>query len=438
MPSTRPGDGRATDADLPPGWGTSSLATARLLWEACRRAPDPAVIRGAPATGADLPWAAAAALQHRIAALLWRALGQAGVADPQAKGQRSLAEYSEVLRAEALLLHPHGVSVAVRPLVDAGFEPVVMKGPAVAARYPAPGLRPMEDIDLLLPRRQHGAALATLTAAGWEVVRAARRDRYDTMLQHPEVPWLALELHYGFEARYERVTALDPDQMWARRIPIDCLGTPAFGLSLPDEVVFLGVHAGKPFHGFERLMWIADLAMVVGAAEAEGPTLDWERVRRVADEGNCRTRVSAALALARHAGVDAPPDLFALPAAGWRGEALAALVDPEWPLRLEEISTFHLRYALTDSRRRRTTLITGIGHGLSGAERVQWWSTLPWLAARRWVGLRSRHRRESRRARHPEANEPRAGGNRVVSECPRSREGTAGASPRLARERMIA
>jgi hypothetical protein len=279
MSPTRPDGGRATDADRPPGGATSSIATARLLWEACRRAPDPAAIRGALATGADLPWAAAAALQHRIAALLWRALDRTGVADAQAEGQRPLAEYSEVLRAEALLLHPHAVSIAVRPLVDAGLEPVVMKGPAVAARYPAPGLRPMEDIDLLLPRRQHGAALAMLTAAGWEVVRAARRDRYDTMLQHPEVPWLALELHYGFEAPFERVTALDPDRIWARRIPIDCLGTPAFGLSFPDEVVFLAVHAGKPFHGFERLMWIADLAMVVPtrgiAGHASAPRWPW-------------------------------------------------------------------------------------------------------------------------------------------------------------------
>ena len=313
-----------------------------------------------------------------------------------------------------------------------------MKGPAVAARYPAPGLRPMEDIDLLLPRRHHRAALATLTANGWEVVRAARRDRYDTVLQHPDVPWLALELHYGFEARHERVTALDPDGLWERRIPIDCLGTPAFGLAPADEVVFLAVHAGKPFHGFERLMWIADLAMVVGAAAEEGQALDWERVRRVADEGNCATRVSAALALARHAGVDAPTELFELPSTGWRGEALAALVDPEWPLRLHDISTFHLRYALTDSRRRRATLVAGLGHGLSGAERVQWWSTLPWLAARRWAGLRSRHREESRRAEPPEALDASVRGIRIVSDWSGPRVDTGTAPRRATRERMVA
>jgi hypothetical protein len=296
----------------------------------------------------------------------------------------------------------------------------------------------MEDIDLLLPRHQHQVALATLAAARWDVVRASGRDRYDSVLRHPDVPWLALELHHGVEAPFERVTALDPDRMWARRVPIDCLHTLAFGLSLTDEVVFLAVHAGKPFHGFERLMWIADLAMVVGAAEEVGSAVDWERVRSAADEANCLTRVSAALALARHAGVEAPPQLFGLPSGGWRGEALAALADPEWPLRLDEISTFHLRYALTDSRRRRATLIAGIGHGLSGAERLRWWSTLPWLAARRWVALRSKRRQESHRERNREALESHAGSNWVVSKCPRSRQGTSRTSPRVARERMIA
>ena len=204
-------------------------------------------------------------------------------------------------------------------------------------------------------------------------------------------------------------------------------------------MVYLAVHAGKPFHGFERLMWIADLAMVVGAAAEEGQALDWERVRRVADEGNCRdAAVSAALALARHAGVDAPTELFELPSTGWRGEALAALVDPEWPLRLDDISTFHLRYALTDSRRRRATLVAGLGHGLSGAERVQWWSTLPWLAARRWVGLRSRRRQESRRAEPPDALDASVRGIRIVSDWSGPRVETGTAPRRTTRERMVA
>lgn len=393
------GAGLARDQRLPFEPGSTSMATARLLWEACRRSPDPRVVSQALEGGADLHRAASVALQQRTAALLWRALRLAGMANAQAPEQQAIAKYSEILQAEALLFHPRAVSLAIQPLLGAGLEPVVMKGPAVAARYAAPGLRPMEDIDLLLPIQQHRSALGALASAGWEVRRGAGRHRYDTLLGHPEVPWLALELHYGFEARYEQVTTLNPDRMWSHRIPIDCLGTPAFGLSLTDELVVLAVHAGKPFHGFERLMWIADLAMVIGDAEANGAAVDWEQVRHVADEGQCRTRVSAALTLARHAGVSAPPELFGLPAVGWRGVAMAAIVDPEWPLRLNEISTFHLRYALTDSRRFRTALVAGIGRGLPNSERVRTLSSVPWLTARRLIALRRRPGQESHRHR---------------------------------------
>ena len=79
---------------------------------------------------------------------------------------------ADALRMEALLLIPRAVALAVRPLTEAGLEPLVFKGPAVAARYPEPGLRPMDDIDLLLPAADHRRALDALAGAGWQVARA--------------------------------------------------------------------------------------------------------------------------------------------------------------------------------------------------------------------------------------------------------------------------
>ena len=75
----------------------------------------------------------------------------------------------------------------------------------------------------------------------------------------------------------------------------------------------LAAHAGKPHHGFVRLMWIADLAMIVGDAARHGAPVDWDRVRAVAGAARCVTVVGAALELARRAGVDAPTGLFPLP-----------------------------------------------------------------------------------------------------------------------------
>ncbi|HEY1650654.1 MAG TPA: nucleotidyltransferase family protein [Acidimicrobiales bacterium] len=346
--------------------------TAQLLWAACRPDPDPGEVRAALAGGADLGLAVRAADEHRISPLLWRALGAADALDALGPEAASLRGTADAFAMEALLLIPRAVALAVRPLTAVGLEPVIFKGPAVAARYPRPGLRPMEDIDVLLPRAEHARALTALAAAGWRVVREAGGEQYDTVLAHDDVPSLLLELHFGLETASQRVTALDPEALWAHRRPGDVAGTPAFVLPQNEELVVLAAHAGKPHHGFVRLMWIADLAMIVRAAEAEGNAVDWARVREVAGSTHCVTVVGAALAMARRAGVEAPPELFPLPTRGWRGEAVRQLLSPTWPLRHLELPGYQLNYALADQRTQRIKILLVLlasGHGIGGRVR---------------------------------------------------------------------
>ncbi len=331
--------------------------TAVLLWEACRRDPDPAAVRRALGGGADVALAVSAAPDHRIGPLLWRALAAADSLDALGPDRAVLGAVADAFRMEALLLIPRAVELAVRPLTDAGLEPVVFKGPAVAARYPEPGLRPMEDIDVLLPRADHQRALHALRGAGWDVARAAGGDLYDTALTHRDVPSLFLELHYGLESTSQRVTALDPGALWERRQPLQCGGTAAFGLAPADEIVVLAAHAGKPHHGFVRLVWIADLAMIVGDAAQRGVAIDWDHVRAAAEAGRCVTVVGAALQLARRVGVDAPAGLFPLPSRGWRGDAMDRLLDVAWPLDHLELPGYQLNYALADTRARRLKIL---------------------------------------------------------------------------------
>jgi hypothetical protein len=275
---------------------------------------------------------------------------------------------ADTFKMEALLLLPRAVALAVRPLTEVGLEPVVFKGPAVAARYPEPGLRPMDDIDLLLPRADHARAVETLVRAGWQVARTGEGDHYDTVLTHDEVPSLFLEVHFGLEAGAERVTALDPEALWARRQPLECAGTPAFGLPAAEELVVLAAHAGKPHHRFVRLVWMADLAMIAGR-EAN---VDWDRVHAVARAARCVTVVGTALEMARRAGVDAPAGLFPLPTRGGRGTTMRQLLSVTWPLTQRELPAFRFNYALTDSWARRAKmrfLHLVLGHGIRARAR---------------------------------------------------------------------
>ncbi|HZU80609.1 MAG TPA: nucleotidyltransferase family protein, partial [Acidimicrobiales bacterium] len=160
--------------------GSDDGAVADLLWAVARPEPDPEEVRRAAAGVADVGRLLALAEQHGLGPLLHRALEHAGCSTVLGDQAPFLSQLAEVRRFEGLLLVPRALAAAVTPLADAGLEPVVLKGPSLAARYPEPGLRTMEDIDLLLPEPQHRAAVAALGRAGWQVVRGRGVDRYDT------------------------------------------------------------------------------------------------------------------------------------------------------------------------------------------------------------------------------------------------------------------
>lgn len=345
--------------------------TARLLWEACRRDTDPGAVRRALDGGADIGWAVTAAIDHRLVPLLWRAIAAAGAEEALGADHDDVKAVADAFRMEAVLLVPPAVALAVRPLTDAGLEPVVLKGPTLASRYPEPGLRTMEDIDLLLPKAAHTRALEALHAAGWQIARAhsAAFDLHDTVLTHPEVPSLCLEVHYGLERSAQRVTGLDPLTLWNKRRPIVCAGTAAFGLPLADELVMLAAHAGKAHHRFVRLIWVADFAMIVGHAEQSGTPVDWSAARAAAEQTHCLTVLSLALAMAQRAGLDVPNGVFTLPSPVRQRPAMQRLLSETWPLTDPVAAGFQLDYALsvTDGKARRVKVLCVhwvLGHGV--------------------------------------------------------------------------
>jgi hypothetical protein len=341
-------------------FGASERATAQLLWDAARPQPSIDAIRAALDDGADVTRTAALAQGHGIGPLLWRALGLAQRQDRINPAGGQLEREAQVRRAEALLLLPHAVAASVGPLRSKGFEPVVFKGPSLASRYPEPGLRSMVDIDLILPSADHPAAVGVLVGAGWEVARVADRRHYDTILVHPLVPGLFLELHRGLDMWFERSTAVRAEELWERRVPVDCMGTPAFGLPPEVELLALAAHAGKPYHCFSRLIWIVDLVVVVDAVRAEGREVDWDLVRELARTWRCQTVLAVALAQGNRLGLGSPAELTRVTGSSLRRSALAALFAPDWPLALPDMKTRNrLRYALADNWPRRAVLFAG-------------------------------------------------------------------------------
>ena len=342
------------------GLGGGAGATADLLWEAGRLELRPDAIRQAFDDGAQPDEAAALARTQGLGPMLWRALGSAGCTARMGGSAELLGREAQLRRVEAVVLIPHAVQMSVGLLRSSGFEPVVFKGPSLAARYPEPGLRSMVDLDVLLPAAEHRAAVSVLERGGWSVIKAANHQRYETVLLHPSVPDLFLELHRALDGWYERSTAMSLESLWERRIPIDCFGTAAFGLPAEVEILALAAHAGKPYHCFSRLIWAVDLVVVDRAARSAGGAIDWDLVRDLAIAWRCQAMTAVALSQASRLGLECPGDLKEVSGSSLRKATLAPLFDPAWPLASPDTSTRHrMRYALSDGWLRRSVLFIG-------------------------------------------------------------------------------
>jgi hypothetical protein len=313
--------------------------------------------------GASLERAADVAVNQRVSPLLWRALRACGAlpeGDGLAWADRLKGDVSRC-QAHALMVLPQLAPAALVPLVEAGLTPLVYKGAALAPRYPAPGTRPMDDVDLVLPLEEVPAGVAVLERAGWRTVPPRPGSHHhEVILVHDALPGLPLELHRALADWRERSNHLTTLALWQWGRPGELLGQPVLMLPPEEEIVTLAAHAAKPFHVFDRLIWAVDIAVVIGAGEAAGTPVEWDRVDELAHRARCRTALAVALNQAARVGAPSPARLRHCPAIDARGQALLPVLSAEWPLMDRGWSTrTRLRYALVDDWRQRLTLFAG-------------------------------------------------------------------------------
>lgn len=313
-------------------------ATAALLWATSRPALDNDLVAAALQAGADVEYAADIAIAQRVGPLLHRGLGSHRPSPPR------LQRDAQRCGAQSRILLPRVGEMLLTPLHKSGFEALVIKGAALAPRYPDPALRPMDDVDLLVRAKDFDGARDALLATGWTIAPSASRSTHEITLVHPEMPGLAVDLHQRWASRQRRSNRLNADDLWNARVPTELYGAPAFVLPREEELVTLAAHAAKPYHGFDRLIWITDLGVV-----ASGAPLDWDRVAAFAHAARCRVAVAVGLIQAQRIGVDAPPHLLRI-SSRTRRRALAPVLGDDWPLqdRNPQLRD-RLRYGLVDN-----------------------------------------------------------------------------------------
>ena len=270
------------------------------------------------AAGAVRDWdiLVATASRQGVAAYVRQATTGEGVVLPEraagALRSASLASILQAMRLEAELTR------VARALATAGVPAIVLKGPALARTiYPEPALRPYTDIDLTVQDRHEAAAVSVMEAGGFAERSFRAQDWWHA---HGNQLNEGAAFHRQFVSGDGQALVelhADPLQLglkptceaarWKRAVTVPHLEGMLM-LCPEDQLVQLSAHAHK--HGFNRIIWLKDLDLLL---RAYGDELNWPLVLDVARQEGVQASVWYALRLtAALLGAPVPDQVLAL------------------------------------------------------------------------------------------------------------------------------
>jgi hypothetical protein len=241
-----------------------------------------ALLRGGEALDAWRQWRVSVDLESldpgsiRLLPQLYRTLEQQGARDPlisRLKGTYRHTWYRNQLRLR-------DAAVVLSELHRRGIDAMLLKGAALTLlHYRDVGLRPMEDVDILVRTHQWRPAVAALAELGWSprvqvtprhVAASHAMDFTDAHAQRIDLHWHLLPDSCWPEA---------DDEFWDRATSIALYGAPVSVLEPTDQLFHTCAHGVKWEH-VPPLRWIADAAVIIGDPSV---AIDWDRLVRLAD-----------------------------------------------------------------------------------------------------------------------------------------------------------
>jgi hypothetical protein len=177
------------------------------------------------------------------------------------------------------------------------IEAILVKGPIVSLlAYGDPATRNYADLDLLVRHRQILAATQCMQRLGYEA------DVPENAIEAGKIPGeyvfkrngrpQLIELHTEPTFRYYP-KPMRIEEMYSRRRVVKLDGREVPALSIEDELLLNCIHGGK--HFWERLMWTADIALIVG----RNRELSWDNVFKAAEEVSAERMLCVGLQLAK-------------------------------------------------------------------------------------------------------------------------------------------
>ena len=197
----------------------------------------------------------------------------------------------------------HSVLPLLRAFEQAGVDAVVLKGLALIARfYRDPGLRPMADVDVLVPPSDVKRASELAVSLAWHprypLTPAFLRAKHAGPFDHPtgvacDIHWRVFEEAGGDGADDDFRAAAEPVTFQGNRLRI---------LSPTDQLLHVCGHAAR-WGEVPAIRWVADAVVIL----REGP-IDWQRFLVHAAQRRFILRMRQMLRYLRQAlGVGIPP-----------------------------------------------------------------------------------------------------------------------------------
>jgi hypothetical protein len=175
----------------------------------------------------------------------------------------------------------HATLPAVDALLAAGVDVVVFKGGSLSIlAYDNPGVRPMQDLDVLVPEARAADALGVLLAAGWEPDESRLPDpsaslppqflrfRHSVPLRGPA----GFEVDLHWHATYVSCWPGADAALWETTRPLTLQGRCVRALAPEDELIVTCVH-GLGWNQVAPIRWIADALTLMHRAP-----IDWDAV----------------------------------------------------------------------------------------------------------------------------------------------------------------
>ncbi len=162
----------------------------------------------------------------------------------------------------------------------------LLKGSALIAQlYPDPGMRPLGDVDLLIPYEAATRAQTLLVGRGYEPhIEVANEfghrfsNERSFLLKGKRSECIDLHWHLFGLPYYRQRTSID--WFWQRTTTIDLAGQPARVFTPTAQLLYLSAHSAL-HHGGRRLLWLYDIALLLARCRDE---IAWEELVQSAQE----------------------------------------------------------------------------------------------------------------------------------------------------------